>query len=299
MVRCILVPLDGSTLAERALPYATALAGASGARLVLVRVAAPGAGPDGVREARAYLAQVAAGLTSEGRQVETAAPAGDVVDEICAEARRQNADLLVSATHGRGGLGRWVYGSVAAALLARSQLPVLLVRAWGATPSAARLADHPRLLVPLDGSAFGEEALPVAESLADALGGELVLLRAVVRPDAPFAPDWIVEPLLRQELDAATVEAESYLRRLAERYAQAGRTVHIDVRVGQPGLEAEADVIDKAGREHGAALAVMTTHGYTGLRRIVLGSVADSVVRRSTLPVVLVRPRAVRAGGGR
>jgi nucleotide-binding universal stress UspA family protein len=299
MVQCILVPLDGSTLAERALPYATALAGASGARLVLVRVAAPGAGPDGVREARAYLAQVAAGLTSAGRPVETVAPAGDVVDEICAEARRQHADLLVSATHGRGGLGRWVYGSVAAALLARTQLPVLLVRAWGAAPSAARLADHPRLLVPLDGSAFGEEALPVAESLADALGGELVLLRAVVRPDAPFAPDWIVEPLLRQELEAATVEAERYLQRLAERYAQAGRTVHIDVRVGQPGLEAEADVIDKAGREHGAALAVMTTHGYTGLRRLVLGSVADSVVRRSTLPVVLVRPRAVRAGGGR
>lgn len=297
-MRCLLVPLDGSALAERALPYAATLARASGARLVLVRVAPLGGGPAGAREAREYLERIAADLTAEGRPVEITVPAGDVVEEIVAVAHRQAADLLVSATHGRGGLGRWVYGSTAAALLARTHLPILLVRAWGVAPSAARLLDHPRLLVPLDGSAFGEEALPVAERLADTLGGKLVLLRAVVRPDAPFAPDWIVEPLLREELEAATVEAERYLRRLAERYAQAGRAVHVDVRVGQPGFEAEADVIDAAGREHGAALAIMTTHGYTGLRRMVLGSVADSVVRRSTLPVVLVRPQAVRAAGG-
>jgi nucleotide-binding universal stress UspA family protein len=72
---------------------------------------------------------------------------------------------------------------------------------------------------------------------------------------------------------------------------RSGRRVQIDVRVGEPGLTTEADAIEAAGREHGAALVVMTTHGYTGLQRLVLGSVTDAVLRRSTLPVVVLRPQ--------
>ena len=290
MVKTILVPLDGSSLAERALPYAAALARAADARIVLERVAPPAAG-DAEGEARDYLNGVAARLGEPGLSVEIVVAAGEAVAEIAEAARDRSADLLVMATHGRGGLGRWVYGSVAEALLARLPLPILLVRAWLPAPGGALLAERPKLLAPLDGSALAEQALPVAERLADALSGELVLLRVVTRPDAPFAPDWVAGPELGEEFERSKSEAEAYLRRLAEQLARSGRRIQIDVRAGEPGMTTEADTIETAGREHGAALVVMTTHGYTGLQRLVLGSVTDAVLRRSTLPVVVLRPQ--------
>src|SRR5262249_37090273 len=87
--------------------------------------------------------------------------------------------LVIMATHGRSGLGRWVFGSVAARVLARAPAPVLLVRAWQGVHGPALPAMAPRVLVPLDGSAFAEEALPAARGLARALGGALTLLRCV------------------------------------------------------------------------------------------------------------------------
>ena len=109
MLSSILVPLDGSTLAERALPYAEALARPSGARVVLVR-AVPGDrehGTESEAEARDYLNGLAARLAERVGVVETAVPHGAAAEAIVEEARRQGSDLIVMATHGRGGLGRW------------------------------------------------------------------------------------------------------------------------------------------------------------------------------------------------
>jgi nucleotide-binding universal stress UspA family protein len=290
VVTALLVPLDGSALAERALPYAAALAARSGARIVLARVAPPASG-GAEAEARDYLSSVAARLAELGLTVEPVVATGEVAEAVAETARAQSVDLLVMATHGRGGLGRWVYGSVAEALMARLPLPILLVRAWLPASAEPLRAERPRLLAALDGSALAEQALPVAERLADALSGELVLLRVVTRPDAPFAPDWVAGPAPAYDFERAKAEAEAYLQQLAEQLERSGRRVRIDARVGEPGLTSEADAIEAAGREHGAALVVMTTHGYTGLQRLVLGSVTDAVLRRSTLPVIVLRPQ--------
>lgn len=295
-VRTILVPLDGSPLAERALPYAEALARASGARLALVwaslvrdRPAADEPEARRVAEEEAYLAEVARRLAERGLDAETALRFADPAAAIVEEARAQDVDLLVMATHGRGGLGRWVYGSVAEAVLARPPAPILLVRAGAPGWEAAWPGERPRLLAPLDGSAFAEEALPVAESLAEALGGELVVVRAVPRPGLDFGPDWVVAPILEDELANAETEARDYLDRLAARLAREGRAAQAALRVGDP-----AGVIAAVGRERGAALVVMATHGHTGLGRVVLGSVADAVLRHGTLPLLLVRPQTLR-----
>ena len=183
MERSIVVGLDGSTFAERALPFATAIAERSGARLVLVRAASE----ETVVEAHDYLRALAApsrGLGGHGEHpaVDTAAREGEPAAVLLEEGRRRRADLLVLATHGRSGLGRWRYGSVADAVLRHADRPLLLVpatcdRAWPRDRA-------PRLLVTLDGSGFAEEALPPARTMAQHLGAEVVLLRAVGPPNS-------------------------------------------------------------------------------------------------------------------
>jgi nucleotide-binding universal stress UspA family protein len=304
MARTILVPLDGSTLAERALPYAEALARPGGGRLALVRAVPYLARPDGDRpyrtlaaardaaadEARRYLEGVAARHEERGTAAQVAVPYEEEADAILAEAQRAGADLIAMATHGRSGLGRWLYGSVAQEVLARTRLPTLLIRAWLPEGGATLLANAPRILVPLDGSAANEAVLPVAEGLAADLGGSLVLVRAVARPDLALAPDAFAGPLLREELAEERAAAEAYLREVAARTADAGRPVETVVRVGRPGLDMAAAVIEAVGRECGAALVVMTSHRRAGFERLLLGSVADATLRHGTLPVILVRP---------
>jgi nucleotide-binding universal stress UspA family protein len=303
MGRTILVPLDGSPLAERALPYAEALARPGGGRLVLVRAVPYLTRPAGdehfrtlaaardaaAREARAYLDGVVGQLGRRGVAANVAAPYEEEADGILAEARRAGADLIAMATHGRGGLGRWLYGSVAEEVIARTTLPVLLARAWLPGGGATLIAGAPRILVPLDGSIVGEAALPVAAGLADDLGGTLVLVRAVARPDLMFAPDVLIAPLLREELAEEQSAAERYLREVSARIAAAGREVEAVVRVGRPTLDMAAAVIESVGRERGAALVVMASHRRAGVERLLLGSVADATLRHGTLPVLLVR----------
>ena len=288
----ILVPLDGSELAERAIPYAEALARPSGARLILVRVvhrfALPGTRGatqmEAIRTAEEYLEEVAARLRVRDLVVDTAAPTGDPAEWIVDEAGIYRADLIVMATHGRGGLARFVYGSVASAVLTRATTPVLLVRAWQCE-AASRFDDRPRLLVPLDGSDFAQVALDHAERLATELDGELVLLCAV----PPLVPERLAEWVDGADLDAEQaahlVAARDYLAQLAARLGKAGLPVQIEAHVSVP-----AEAIVAASREQGAALVVMATHARTGAVRLLLGSVAEAVIRQGEAPVLLVRP---------
>ncbi|MBI4492845.1 MAG: universal stress protein [Chloroflexi bacterium] len=305
----LLVPLDGSRLAERALPYAEALAQASGARLVLVRATLarvfPGIDPtraqvQAVEEAEAYLADVAARLTERGLASETAVPYGEAAQGILDEIRLRGVGLVVMATHGRSGLDRWIYGSVAKGVLVGSPAPVLLVRAW--QQEGPSLATHPRLLVPLDGSDFATAALPVAEGLARALDGQLVLLHVAPVPDRVLTADGRVvaylvygreATALEQQVEALTTEAQHYLSQVASRLGASSSPVQLDVRVGSP-----AEAIAAAGREHGAAMVVMATHGRTGLGRLVFGSVPGAVLRQGNLPLLLVRPPALSPTDG-
>ncbi|HET8629117.1 MAG TPA: universal stress protein, partial [Thermomicrobiales bacterium] len=145
MLNTILVPLDGSPLAELALRPAEALARATGARLVLLHALPdpPVAGLDTggcqvapLGAAERYLGRLAGRLAERGVVATTEAPRGDAAAAIGAAAGRLGADLIVLTTHGRGGLGRWVYGTVAEALLRRAPAPVLPVRAWRGGPPA-------------------------------------------------------------------------------------------------------------------------------------------------------------------
>jgi nucleotide-binding universal stress UspA family protein len=298
MAAILLVPLDGSPPAERALPLAEALARATGRRLHLLRVSLvrrqpePATGEAEICAAEeAYLARIAGEVRGRGLQCQTELRFDDAATGIVACALDDGADLLAMVTHGRGGLGRWVYGSVAEAVLRQTPVPLLLVRAWRTAGISSIFAAHPRLLVPLDGSRTAEAALPVAGRLARQLAGEVLLVRAVPTPTAGGALDWALAPDLGVEATALTRDATDYLARVAERLRQTGVTVQCAARSGEP-----AAVIEELGQERAAALVVMATHGRTGLRRLALGSVADAVLRQQDRPLLLVRPDSKPTG---
>jgi nucleotide-binding universal stress UspA family protein len=294
VVKKLLIPLDGSALAERALAYATALSIPTCAQLVLVRAVTAHTLPGvdarepqvrALTEARNYLSDVAHRLMARGFVVEVATPYGESPAEwIVEEARLRKCDLIVMTTHGRTGPGRWWFGSVAEAVVAHSRLPVLLDRAWQPSQRELLLADQPRLLVPLDGSTFAESVLDVAAGLAEDLGAELVVVRVDPRPRDVFTAE---QAIAEGEEDALALEESEYLQNVTESLGRdwPDLRVRTELRFGPP-----AEAITSAAIESNAALVVMATHGRTGVVRTVVGSVAGRMLEFDTAPLVLVHP---------
>jgi nucleotide-binding universal stress UspA family protein len=288
MLSTIIVPLDGSAFAARGIPYATALARSSDAKLVLVRVLAqraPGGVLDDLEAIRAALTLDAEAIRADGLRAEAVVRrvrpvnADDVARVIAEVAGEQRAELIVMSTHGRGGLGRWVYGSVADGVLQQSTTPVLLVppQADRPLPTDRRL----RVLVPLDGSQLAEEAIETADLLAGTLDAELTLLRVVDLPPYPlnYAP---------YDLDAERDAAREYLQTHVERLDAQHTTVAARATIGNPSW-----MVASVAHDIDADVVVMATNGRTGLARLVVGSVATATLRRAETPVLLVRPAAV------
>jgi nucleotide-binding universal stress UspA family protein len=305
MLRTLLVPLDGSELAERALPYAVRFALANGGRVVLVR-AALGPPPSGldwerqqaavVKEAETYLAQVARMIATRV-PVATWVPYGHAAQEILKSVKQFDADGIVMATHGRTGPSHLVYGSVADAVLAGGSVPVILVHARPGEAVATPF-DPPsaRILVPLDGSSFAAAALPIAVEMLG-IAGELVLVTVVFPPDHVERDEFgRVRAYLDQQEDAAKREAQNYLHTLIRPLKMLNPDLHVtcDIRIGDP---AEGIVIAEVDR--GVDLVVMATHARTGLPRAFLGSVAGAVLRTGHVPVLLVPPAAQAATASR
>jgi nucleotide-binding universal stress UspA family protein len=281
--RTILVALDGSPLAERALPFARAVARGAGARLVLVRAVppatvapAPGSAGD---EAAAYLERIALLVTGHGA-VEVAVPAGEPAAAILAHGRARGADLLVLATHGRSGLGRWLYGSVADAVLRHAETPVLLVPAT--CTAAWQGAGAGRVVVPLDGSHEALTAIAPARALAAALGSRMLLLRVVEPPSGALYRQPIRGQLFQPEV--ALAGARRYLRGVAATLLPGAEGVDVRAAAGPA-----AATIAAVAREADAGVVAMATHGRGGVARAALGSVATETVHRATVPLLLVR----------
>jgi nucleotide-binding universal stress UspA family protein len=293
MLNTILLPLDGSPLAERALTYAALLARRSQARVVLVEAvqahARPGADAsesqaEVTRGAEAYLKTASERLSAAGVVAEAHVYYDNPVHAILDAAGRQRADLIVMSTHGRGGLSRMLYGSVADQILRRATVPVLLVPSI--VEHAWPVEGPKRMLVPLDGSVFATEALQAAALLTDTRGADLTLL-SVVQP-IPYPLYGEGYAYVPYDEDAEVSEARQYLEAHAARLREDGYTVTVEVAVGEP-----SKIIGEIARERGMDLVVMATHGTGGLGRVILGSVATGTLRHTTAPLLLVRPSAV------
>lgn len=294
MYKTILVPLDGSAIAERALPFAQMLARHGGGRLILVRAAlakpyaVDAERPDSaelIRWAREYLVEVANRVDPEV-PTETAVLYGEAADVILSVCRAEQADLLVMSSHGESGISRWVAGTVADRVLRSAEVPVLLVPAG----CVERWADERafRVLVPLDGSNLAEAALQPATEFARVLNAELLLLQ-VTDPFLTAAGDQGTLIARAGELLNRQPEAEEYLDGVARAVLDEGIAVARQVRSGPVGL-----AIAAFAREQHADLIAMTPHGSGGASRLVLGRAATTVLQSAEVPVLLVRPRELR-----
>lgn len=304
----LLVPLDGSRLAECVLPLAVSLATRLPARLLLLHVMERGA-PATVHgdrhlthapEAERYLEEVAARCRAEGADVEVHVHPnleGDVAKSIVDHAGDLGADLVVLATHGSGGAKRVLFGSVAQQVLRRGVRPVLLVRPPEARLQEGVIPEVRRVLVPLDGHPSAETALPLAVAVARAYAAELVLVRVVPTlatiTDERAGTARLAPTATAASLDLEEAEARRYLAALAERIRGGGLKVTVSVGRGEPAQ----GVLEGAARV-GAELIVMATHGRTGLDAVFSGSVASRIVARFPRPILLVRaPRQGEARG--
>ncbi len=303
----ILVPLDGSTLAEQALPLATRIAQRTGSKLRLGLVHQPPVarldtlGPRAVasldlairKTERSYLRGVQARLREQGVRLSSAVVlTGTVGPAIATYVSELGIDLVVMATHGRGGLRRAWLGSVADSLIRHLEVPVLLVRPAedGGSPRVSPKADQ--ILVPLDGSPLAENALNPAARLAPVWNAELTLLQVVVPVPLPTDLSLPIPTQYDAELTALSrTQAQDYLDSAADRLRGDGLRVTAAAVIGWN----PAETILSAAGSGRVRMVALATHGRSGLRRLMLGSVADKLVRGADVPVLVYRSGA-RAG---
>ena len=295
----LLVPLDGSGLAETTLPYVRTLAHGSGDRayVTLLHLVERGA-PSSVHGARhlttvpdaeAYLTEIAERFRAEGITVDTHVDTnegGDTAGRIVDHAAEMGVDLVVLCAHGRSGLGRWLFGSIAQKVLAVGIAPVLMVLPTSGTeprPPALR-----QILLPLDGTPDAEIALPLAADLARAMGGTMHLVLVVptvgslsgaMSSIARFSPKVTAELL-----ESAGSDAVVYLRDLASTLTAQGVAVETSIARDDPATA----ILDQAKRVR-ADLIVMATHGRAGMGGAWAGSVSNKVLARSPGPFLLIR----------
>ena len=294
----LLIPLDGSKTAERALPYARYLAEEQNVLIELLAVVDVAnmathmtaeralhldtMVEDAVRASEKYLEAIAGTLSAA--KIKTVVDTGRPEEVIIEKAAAEQNTLITMATHGRSGMNRWLLGSVAEKVLRGATDPVLLIRAREVT----RTEDEPTLkslIVPLDGSDLAEQVLPTAIELAKPRDLEIVLIRTYNIPTTAYAGvegyALPIDDLLKGMRDEACAYLEN---KVADVKKLGGARVSFAAKEGLP-----ADEIISFAKNLPGGLIAMSTHGRSGVRRWVLGSVTETVVRHSENPVLVIR----------
>jgi nucleotide-binding universal stress UspA family protein len=276
MFQRMLVPLDGSAQAGRILPYASGLATRLHIPILLLsvvdlRVASSARGRGDVEQ---QLQQAVDRLYCDGVEATMAITAGRPAEEILGVADSQKCDLIVLSTSCRQDTGRGILGRVADKVFHASQIPLLLIPPLAAESPTSQPMAPSTLIVPLDGSALAEAALPFAEDLAQRLTAEAMLARAV-----PF-PGAIVD---EQAPPTGEVEARAYLGNLTVKLRSAGIAVQARTFDG-PAVEYILSLASQTPN----SLVVLTTHGRSALARWFVGSVAEGVVQAASVPVLVI-----------
>ncbi|HLN30190.1 MAG TPA: universal stress protein [Gemmataceae bacterium] len=296
MFLSLMVPLDRSSFAEQALPLALSIARRAKARLDLVEVHAlydledPTAGwtpfefdqdAECRQQEQLYL-DATAKWASSASSVSVAASVlpgsavlpATVADSLLERARTGKADLIVMTTHGRASLSRFGLGSVTDELIRRATIPLLLVRPSEKAPGIIPEPVVDDILIPLDGSTLAEQVLEPALELARLMEARCSLLR-VVESRSPAGNGNPGEPVEK---------AQAYLDGVAGRIREQGLQVRTRVVVARHAAEAISEVAQAS------ELVAVATHGRGGLKRLLLGSVADKLIQDATSPVLVYRP---------
>jgi nucleotide-binding universal stress UspA family protein len=285
MLTRMIVPLDGSALAEEILPHVRTILRRTDAQIILVRAVIPVPGEDALvamesalATARDYLQQVQDRMVEQGLRVTSRTLVGSPAQVILEVAEEElETTMIALATHGRTGLKRLLLGSVAERVIRKSRVPVLVVRPFWSYELLPVQKDageaHPlrTILLPLDGTSFSPSIVSPVTDMAALFGSRLVLLHVVdPKEDSPGRED---------------AESIGCMNRISLELKAAGLDPLSMVRRGTPATE-----ILEAARILGADLIAMATHGLSGLSRLVAGSVTEKVLRAATCPVLVARP---------
>lgn len=304
MLRSILVPLDGSEFSERSLPLAGEVARASGAAVHLAHVHVPkepehligtaglpyesvdvaGYEQRQLRREREYLHSVERKFDGNGTVVDSTILEGEsVVDELASYARRVDSDMIFLTSHAYAGLRRAWLGSTMEGVLRKTSAPILVIHPPREALDAEPLTSFRHILVPLDGSPLAESVLLPAADLARATGARVTLLSVLNEP-VLLGPT--IQPVTPDLGNADRDFAVDYLERVADDLRGEGLAVTVETRRGN----SVSRTITVVARDLEADLIAMATHGRSGLRRTLAGSVADMVLHTIDVPLLLVRP---------
>jgi nucleotide-binding universal stress UspA family protein len=296
MFKHILVPLDGSALAEAALPAAVSLANIFKAPVTLLHVIEQDA-PDEIHrdrhlteagEAEAYLAEIARRFFPTKIKVNLhvhLSPVADVARSIVDHSSDEiQPDLIILCSHGNSGVHDLVFGNIAQEVAAASGTPVLLIKP---VESAAPFQIK-HILVPLDNESVHDKALPTAEGLSKAYGAELNLLCVIPTLGTLSGEQAAVSNMLPATatayLDIAEEIALEHFQGHLDLYKKANIPATAEIARGDP-----ATVIAKTAEKTGADLILFGTHGRAGLDAFWNRSVAASVARRTQTPIMLLQ----------
>ncbi len=293
MFENILVPLDGSKLSEASLDPAAVLARRLGSHVMLLHVIEQDAPAEvhkehhltEAEEAQAYLKEVARRAFPPEVQVEThvhTAPVSDVASSIVAHASNEfSPDLIVTCTHGRGGMRDMIFGSIAQQIVAQGATPLLLIK-----PGSPKF-QLDTILAPLDPDSVHDDGLPLTVSLARSFAARLVLLSVV-----PTFASLTGEQAAASSLMPASTQVMLDMR---EETARAHLSEHVDALQAE-GIKAAADVergnpasaIEKVAEQFTANLIVLCTHGKAGVGAFWARSVAPQVAQHTKIPLLLI-----------
>ena len=306
MYKKILVPLDGSELAEKVLPYVIQLTSRFQAETVLLHVYAAGESqPLGMSKAyirhtaekvREQLQEIAPKSKLSGGNVpiliRSEVIAGDVASSILIYAEESKIDLIIMSKHGQSGIGHWLMGSIAHKVFSVSRIPVLIIHPVN-TDNIVQSGWPRNVLVPLDGSKMSETALSYVEDLFNQgqYGGEVTLVKVSEPPD--LIADYPAA-IMRLSWDEHVKQAKSvakevslfYLGEIQKKMEAKGIKVNIEVVLGENSIPAITRYI----REHPFDLVAMTTHGHSRISVWPYGHVADRIIQVNIKPLLLIRP---------
>lgn len=292
-----LLPLDGSAFAETALSVAMGLARRVGGEVHLASVVSdlppvPLAAGDGElitrwfeeEETRAheYLKKVVDGIDTSGIAVRTHVRSGPVARTLESVAAEAEADLVVMTTHGRGAWQRAWLGSVADAMIRGSDRPLLLLRERDLGSLSGRGVPR-HVVIPLDGSEAGEAAITSVLPLLDPAHSKVELLQVLHEPHplaSSYLPHAISESVV---MDARREGARAYLTGVSQRLEREGFTVEERIVAASDAGHGILHHVERSG----ADLVAIATRGRGGATRLVLGSVADKVIRGAHIPVLV------------
>lgn len=284
MIKSVLVPLDGSELAEEALGYALPIAERHDAQVHLVFVISNDAEASEDDQAREYLAGVVGKLN---RQAETHVRLGTPADEIIETGDALDEPLIVMTTHGRTGIGRWIYGSVADKVVHASEAPVLLLRSGAGELDGGNIQ---KIVAPVDGSAYSEAALSFAKSMAKTFDAELHVTQVAETASLYSSLGYETYAPGAGQPMADVVE---YMVNEVHKYIS-----HVTADLKKEGYKVQGVVLEGFAGEELIAyenkiqpqLVVMATRGRSGFDRFIFGSVAERILKSGKTPVLMVKP---------